>query len=299
MTATAVKPKTCEVPCNDSRDKEQRRRPLPYIHHPSFSLSNTEETLWGEQREEIPVRDYTLLPQMEEHPTNISTKHNYLSPEEERILFLRYNYAKYRLNRLPEEPRNPDQAVQVELWTRRAQDVREKIIHANLPLAPAIARKKRVVGVMFSDKISEAYLAILRSVEHFDVSRGYKFSTYACRSILACLCRLGTKVQRYHQHVCASFQPSMEPDDADERRRWKEQSDAVESVRKVLLRNEADLNSVQQDVIRRRYPLDETQSAEPLWKIGRHLGVSTERARQIEKASLQKLQEALDKEMVA
>ena len=54
--------------------------------------------------------------------------------------------------------------------------------------------------------------------EHFDVSRGFKFSTYACRAVLACFHRLGAKERRYRQHVPVQFEPQMQQDDYDQRR---------------------------------------------------------------------------------
>jgi len=272
---------------------------IHYIDHPSFSLPQTRQTLWGPRRDEIDVRPYRLLPEVVQGCADQRHPRTSLTREQERTLFLRYNFAKYRLNELVRK-RSSRRRVRAEaLWRRRAIHVREKIVHANLPLVPAMVKRKRVEGVEFADKVSEGYMAVLRCVERFDVSRGYKFSTYACRAILAALARLGTKAQTYRRYVPIYFEPAYEQDDYTERRGEEERADAVECVRHVLRNNDAGLNEAQEEVIRKRYPMGTLVRPQPLWKIGRTLGVSTERARQIEKKALSKLGEALDEVLMA
>jgi RNA polymerase primary sigma factor len=297
MTATlqsqpgrADAPATVEIdlPAGKGRHKYH------YIHHPTFSLPATENYLWGPDSEKIEVPPYTLLPEMDVESHGRRSARRTLTPSQERRLFLRCNYAKYRLNQLDQRRATPARKRDAERWRRRALDVRATLVHANLPLVPAMAKRKRVEGVDFADKVSEGYMAIVRCVEHFDASRGFKFSTYACRAILACLGRLGSKEQTYRKHVPTQFEPAFEKDDYGERRHEEQRGDAIESVRQVLKHNDAGLNDTEEEIIRKRYPIGGDGSLRPLWRIGRDLGISTERVRQIEKASLRKLGNAVD-----
>ena len=274
-------------------EKSKSRSCIHYIDHPSFSKPGTAQKLWGPNRQKICVSSYSLLPEVEGEPQQNSA-HSTLSGEEERTLFLRYNYAKYRLSRIWAKPSTPRRKKQAKLWRNRARQTRETILHANLPLVPAMAKRKRVEGVEFADKVSEGYMAILRCVEHFDVSRGFKFSTYACRGILACLYRLGTKTQTYRRYIPVQFDTPFEQDDSNRRRIERQRENAIDSVRRVLMRNDAALNEVQRKVIRQRFPVGRESLPQPLWKIGRHLGVSTERARQIKKEKKKKLRSAVE-----
>jgi RNA polymerase sigma factor (sigma-70 family) len=268
---------------------------LHYVHHPSFSLPATAERLWGEEREVIDVPPYSLMSELEpDHKAPASGRPS-LSREQEKTLFLRYNYAKYRLKKLLEQRATPKRKQAAARWRDRARAMREKIIHANLPLVPAMAKRKRVDGVDFADKVSEGYLAILRSVEYFDVSRGFKFSTYACRAILAALYRIGSKAQTYRKYIPVYFEPALERDDFVEQRHERDRTDAIESMRRVLQSNAAGLSEVEEEIIRQRFPLGGHGKVQPLWTLGRELGVSTERVRQIEKASLVKLGDAMEK----
>lgn len=56
---------------------------------------------------------------------------------------------------------------------------REQLIQANSRLVISIAKKYIGKGVQFLDLIQEGNLGLIRATDKFDVSRGYKFSTYA------------------------------------------------------------------------------------------------------------------------
>ena len=228
-----------------------------------------------------------------------------LSTEEEQLLFLRFNYARREVKKIL------DAAAHVRLsaaqtrnllaWGHRALVSRSEIIRFNLALVLAMAKRTRLNGMDYNELISEGNIALLRSAEKFDCSRGYKFSTYACRAILKSFSRVAMRASRHRGRFPVEFDPAMEKSDFLDRKRIDVESDCVDELKRILVSNTADLNEVERKVIAERFALNKVPAVEPtkpktLEEVGTLIGVTKERVRQIQNRALRKIRSALETE---
>lgn len=224
-----------------------------------------------------------------------------LNREQEVELFRRYNYLKHlacltrvKINRVRPCSRR---LKKVEDYLGLAEAVKTTIIESNLGLVVSVANKHLGSGGSMQDLVSEGNLSLMRAVEKFDYTRGYRFSTYATWAVAKDFARK-IPAEEYRPDRAGtgdmlSFQEDMRSVDAAD-------IEAIErahlSLDEVIENN---LDKREQYIIRSHYGLDSSivkRKPKTLKEIGEKLGLSRERVRQVELIALQKLRHSLSPE---
>jgi len=189
----------------------------------------------------------------------------------------------------------PELAELVQEWFRRFEHFREYLVRTNLALVLAMAKRVRLGDVDFAEVVSEGNMALLRAVDKFNIDRGFKFSTYACRAILKAFSRTAMKHNRHRTKFPVEFEPDLEKSDWADKRRDQVEEDCIDELKAIVDRNLADLSTVEETVIRRRFNWDQVDdSSLTLEDVGKIIGVTKERVRQIQNKALGKIRAVME-----
>ena len=279
--------------------------PVDFMDHPDFHKPGAERRIFDEAPV-VPLPDVGWYrPLMDEiggkpdaQPRRAASV--LLTAAQERVIFTQFNYARWRMrtiqDRLKGRPADTATARELLRWHRIAKRLREQIAETNLALVLAMAKRVRIGENEFGDLVSEGNMALMRSVDKFDCGRGFKFSTYACRSILKAFSRHGLKLAKHRQRFPVEFDPALEQGDGVAAiRADSERQDAAE-VREIVEKNRADLSEIERAGVMHRFAFAGTEPgrAPTLAEVGRLVGLTKERVRQIQNSALQKIRIALE-----
>lgn len=138
----------------------------------------------------------------------------------------------------------------------------------------------------FDELLSDGLLALLKAVDKFDFSRGFRFSTYAYRAIARNASQnLARQASQQRQQVQLSAAEPVE----DARREKTIDERSWERLRSNLAEMMAHLDPREQFVVRSRFALGSQLQARTLQSLAEELGVSKERVRQLEQRAILKL----------
>lgn len=219
-----------------------------------------------------------------------------LTAEEERQLFRRMNYLKYRANalrcKLDPENFDVDTLRQAEDFLGQSQQIRDRIVHANMRLVVSVVKKFVTPQLSFDEMLSDGIVTLMNAVEKFDYDRGFRFSTYAYRSIARNAYRAVMDRQKEnHRYVNGEDSVSEVIDQGGtssmDEKTW-------ETLRTLLSKMMHRLDDREQLILKARYALGKNRQMQTFQRIADRLGVSKERVRQLEQRAVGKLKAMAD-----
>lgn len=284
--------------------------PADYVDHPDFATAQVERTLFVDEAKLIRALATRFAESCDPISTAVTAGERVptLSYAQEKHLFMRFNYARMQTALILREHAGKRLTAtatrRLLAWGHRMLAARSVIVRLNMPLVLAMAKRTRLSNIDFNEMVSEGNMALLRSVEKFDCSRGFKFSTYSCRAILKSFSRVAMRASRYRGKFPAEFNPALEQSDFIDRQRDGIEADCVDELKEIFLDNLADLSDVERTVISERFALGVASMSVPpmpktLEQVGHIIGVTKERVRQIQNNALKKIRVVLEDRFLA
>lgn len=215
-----------------------------------------------------------------------------LPADEERRLFRRMNYAKFKADQLRQElnPPRARRAVveEIEALVDEAEQIRGLLIRANLRLVVSIAKRFVDSSNTFYELVSDGNISLIRAVEKFDYYLGNRFSTYATYAIRRNFFRTVIKRREERQRcpladeeLLSSAAPIADSDALGE----KQVLDLRHRLAGLLDR----LNERERSVVQARFGLGGDGRLKTFQQLGDEFGVCKERVRQIQVRAMEKL----------
>ncbi|MBD3672184.1 MAG: sigma-70 family RNA polymerase sigma factor [Planctomycetaceae bacterium] len=271
---------------------------IDFIPHDEFSKSGSYERM-----EEILVTEYEnkRKPRVKpspELPAYFAKLYEtpLLTPQEEHDLFWAMNYLKYRANMLKvsldvEKP-DPQLIDDIHACLRRSEQVRDRIVQANLRLIVSLARKFSDQYSTFEELVSDGNVTLINATEKFDCSRGFRFSTYATHATQRDYYRQIKKRRKNAQRIASDLNEFLGDlgQETEEEVPMKTQAVLYQKVMEVF---EEELDDREQHIVCARFGINEQESGQTLRSVGEQLGISKERVRQLQMSAVEKLKEVL------
>jgi RNA polymerase primary sigma factor len=281
------------------RAEQVLTEPIDFMDAPDFHVEGADQAILGEppqvQRKSTLAKAPAGLPPYLESLYSIAL----LTREEEVYYFRKMNYLKFKASEMRKEldpirPRSRDMD-EIERMLRQANDVKNLLIRCNLRLVVSIARKHFQQSTNFFETVSDGNMSLIRAIERFDFTRGFKFSTYASWAIIKNFARSipaeRTQLDRFRTGSDEVFSQSF-----DGRSAALTGELVNRRQHEALMGILAQLSTRERDIIVCRYGLNGGTSPQTLEQVGSRFGVTKERIRQLETRALTKLRKIAETE---
>jgi len=294
--AFGCRPEEIETVLRTVQLEKWQAAPVEYVHNELFDAPNADKLILDVA--EPPASEAALQKPPKDLPPYLRAL--YLTPlltrEQEQDLFRRYNYVKFKtaalLKRVDADSFSIAQFRTIETLMNQVESLRQRILQANLRLVVSVAKNHVGWSDNFFEVISDGNMSLMRAVEKFDYSRGYKFSTYATWAIMKNYAR-SVPEQHYYAARFVTGQDEVLDTAPDSTTAPQTSPGDRERVRELIAAGLKQLPQREREIVDNHFGLTEGSTRVTLEELGTRLGVTKERIRQIEKSALARLRELL------
>lgn len=217
-----------------------------------------------------------------------------LSKSAEHQYFRKYNYLKY-LSMQPPRSKRPRRSSercsangQPSTYLEAAEQVRNRIVEANLRLVVALAKEYGTSGESDIDElICVGNAALIRAVELFDFRRGLRFSTYAYQAISRSMITSYTRGRRRDSRV--KLYGDEVPETEDHRIDTPFAEACLEEFKESARMLIDHLEARDRRIVMSRFGIGHHHDGASFSKIAEEIGISTTRTVQLFHRSMEKI----------
>ena len=221
-----------------------------------------------------------------------------LNREKEQHVFRKYNYLKYKACKLRDsvDPNDVNWSIvdRANELLVQAKEIKDYIIEANLRLVVSIAKKHVTGSVTLYELVSDGNTSLMRAVEKFDYSRGFRFSTYASWAIMRSFGRTVPRERRQMDRFHTGCDETLET--AAGMRAYDPNNENPYELRESLDFALSRLSEMERVIVLDHFGLKTEGQTKTLAEMAGELGFSRERVRQIELQALKKLRHVMLRE---
>jgi RNA polymerase sigma factor (sigma-70 family) len=273
------------------------------FYHPSFDDPKERKNILAEMPgQEKFAKEISKISELRDTNTSPEMRPCYEAPlldfEQEQHLFRKMNYFKYRAKRLMSDMNTSrvaeNKVKNIENHLLVASTIRNQIAESNFRLATQLLkgqlnfyREHSLVETLLSD----AYMDVLKSVDYFDWTKGYKFSTYTTWVIRKNFFRESKQkvaLSEKFTHLDEAYAESLNSrgSDYEDEKKYEDQKSLVVKLLSLLANDKNVSDGPRQARVLEKYFGVNGYQKQTLEQISVEFNVTKERIRQVKEKGL-------------